>query len=82
MWAAGLKLPTQASDRQAVCFCGAGIMERLPPGVTAPKNKQAPPVKMGQAADGSHEALGSGWMVVEGVIHSRGKPTNIVEDVE
>ena len=25
MWAAGLKLPTQAADGQAVCFCGAAI---------------------------------------------------------
>src|SRR5215471_21410253 len=25
MWAAGLKLPTQASDGRAVCFCGAAI---------------------------------------------------------
>jgi hypothetical protein len=25
MWAAGLKLPTQAADGRAVCFCGAAI---------------------------------------------------------
>ena len=25
MWAAGLRLPTQASDGRAVCFCGASI---------------------------------------------------------
>ena len=25
MWAAGLKLPTQAADGSAVCFCGAAI---------------------------------------------------------
>jgi hypothetical protein len=25
MWAAGLRLPTQASDGQAVCFCGVPI---------------------------------------------------------
>jgi hypothetical protein len=25
MWAAGVKLPTQAADGRAVCFCGAAI---------------------------------------------------------
>ena len=25
MWAKGLKLPTQAADGRAVCFCGAAI---------------------------------------------------------
>ena len=25
MWAAGLKLPTQAADGRSTCFCGAAI---------------------------------------------------------
>ena len=79
MWAAGLKLPTQASDRQAVCFCG---------GATAAwsdsTEKQAGTTrKDGQAADGSHEALETdGWWW--GVCHPFEGEANqgIVEDVE
>ena len=55
----------------------ASAVERLPPGVTAPKNKQAPPVKMGKRLTAHMKR----WKRMDGggecVIHSRGKPTKV-----